>query len=248
MPCLQPTVSVRFRVLSAASASAFEANLGLLSSAERWRAERFVHERDRRAYVAAHALLRRSLSMHAHVAPGDWMFTEGPYGKPSIASEHELAQPLSFSLTHTDGCVACAVALGAEVGLDVECLDSAIDELDIARQYFGKAEIADLRRRIDGDRRERFAELWTLKEAYLKAIGVGLSGSLSAIEFGIDDRRHVTCDQRIAERWHFQLFAPTPRHRLAVAVSTQSAIRPRVDIAADPHDRRVRDEGLVPSQ
>lgn len=195
-----------------------------LSADERARRDRFVFARDRRDFAVAHALLRIRLSSHAPRPRGAWQFTTGAHGKPEL-DVHTAAQ-LSFNLSHTDGLVACAIAREGDIGIDVETIDRVADDSDVARRYFSASEAAAIERCAPDARRMRFIELWTLKEAYIKAVGEGLSRPLDsfAFEFEEDDtlRFHASGAAR-GESWRFALFAPSPRHRLAVAIRSSSA-------------------------
>jgi 4'-phosphopantetheinyl transferase len=117
--------------------------------------------------------------------------------------------------------VACAIAPGADIGVDGERVDRPLDEDALATRFFAAVEQAHLRRCAPAQRAIGFFELWTLKEAYLKAIGVGLSHSLSEMAFELDDGHGIAfvpppgIDSR---SWQFALFEPAPRFRLAVAV------------------------------
>src|ERR1700758_1571147 len=92
----------------------------ILSAEERDRARRFVLDRHRRQYVLAHGLLRLALSnFNFDVSPSDWSFTRDRYGRPFVAAP-ATAAPVYFSLSHTDGCVTCAVSDCELVGVDVE--------------------------------------------------------------------------------------------------------------------------------
>jgi 4'-phosphopantetheinyl transferase len=191
-----------------------------LSAEERARRDRFHFAADRRDFTIAHDLLRRTLSLYSDVPPADWRFTANKYGKPSIDSvDHHLAA-LSFSITHTTGWVACGVTLGGALGVDIERTDRSLAVMEIARRCFSEKEAAWLRQFTYEMRRVRFVELWTLKEAYLKATGIGLSGSLAAVSFEFDEPRRILFDaHRDCERaaWHFALFNLGSMTRLAVA-------------------------------
>jgi len=212
-------VQVRCRTTEHFDEAALGEAVALLSPAERARYRRFRFARDRRDYAAAHALLRTSLSRFGAPAPEAWTFAAHARGKPSLASG--AAASLSFNLSHTHGMVACAIAPGADIGVDVERVDRPLDEEALATRFFATVEQAHLRRCAPAQRAIRFFELWTLKEAYLKAIGVGLSHSLSEMAFELDDGHGIAfvpppgIDSR---SWQFALFEPAPRYRLAVAV------------------------------
>jgi 4'-phosphopantetheinyl transferase len=195
--------------------------LRVLSAPERTRARRFVFQADRDSYVLAHALLRRTLSeMDDSVAPDAWTFDSGPHGKPVLAQYGRRGR-IAFNLTHTRGLVACACASGGSVGIDAEAIDPRLDCLELATAYFAPAEIADLRNATELDRPARFIELWTLKEAYVKAVGGGLSLNLQTFAFSRDDTGGLqfTPPFNDSGRWTFALFALGGRYRIAVATS-----------------------------
>lgn len=196
----------------------------LLEPDERSRAERFQFERDRNAFVLAHALLRRVLSRYERVQPDSWRFTAGPWGKPEIAGP--IKTSLRFNLSHTRGFVACAVTRHRDVGVDVERLDPISDMLTLAARFFSPPEVASLRVLRNSEQVRRFYQLWTLKEAYVKACGLGLSLPVDWITFTIDgDQVTASLDARLDDdvsAWRFARFSPTSRHHVAMAVRSPS--------------------------
>ena len=148
--------------------------LDRLDDAERQRAARFIFDRDRRTYAAAHALLRYALDQEA--GPRPWRFATEAYGKPRLDPP---CDDIRFSLSHTDGLVAVALMHGQEVGVDVETASRDPDEAALASLALAPEEVTDL----DGfaDRRGRLLRLWVAKEALAKAIGEGLSLPLQQI-------------------------------------------------------------------
>jgi 4'-phosphopantetheinyl transferase len=208
-----------YRFTESLDDDAVQAEMAQLSPDERARCERFAFRRDRRDFAAAHGLLRRVLSTYADVRADAWTFVVGANGKPSIAPECG-AESLAFNLSHTHGLVACAVARDAQVGVDVECADRVTDTRDIAERFFSAAELAQVDACSEARRGARFAEFWTLKEAYLKAIGSGLAHPLNTFAFSFDDARGLRFTTRPddeAPEWVFALYAPSPRHRLGLA-------------------------------
>jgi 4'-phosphopantetheinyl transferase len=222
--CLEPgVVHLWYRLTEGLGERDLLAALEVLSPIERERYERFVFERDRRDFAAAHGLLRNALSTYGDARPADWTFVTSPTGKPLLGGS---GSKVEFNISHTHGLVACAATADVEVGVDVESLDSGRVPNDVVKSSFSEFEIADLDVRIGIDRLERFVELWTLKEAYLKAIGVGLSGRLNAITFEFDGSsglRFHPGDGTPGTEWQFALFAPSVRHRMAVAVHSRLA-------------------------
>ena len=199
-----------------------------LSTEERARRDRFQFAADRRDFTIAHDLLRRTLSSYANVPPPDWRFTTNEYGKPSIDSEDRHLAGISFSLTHTRGCVACGVTPGETLGVDIERADRSLAVMEIADQYFSEEEAAWLRNCSDETRCVRFAELWTLKEAFLKATGLGLSGSLASVSFRFEEPGRILFNPpHVSERsvWRFALFDLGSMLRLGVAVRNNNQPR-----------------------
>lgn len=194
--------------------------LRVISRDEAERAERFAFLRDRKTFVAAHQLLRQVLSQYEPVPSSAWTFEANSNGKPVLGERHR-ATNLCFNLTHTNGLVACVVCRGRDVGIDVESLDSRMDWLEIASRFFSPREVTDLQARGEGEGRAHFVELWTLKEAYIKAIGTGLSHPLQTFAFSYEGATSLRFDPVVPGKqnlWQFALFAPTARHRMAVAV------------------------------
>jgi len=112
---------------------------GTLSASERARADRFRFPDARRDYVIAHDLLRRSLSRYGSIAPAAWQFDVGAHGRPFLRRA-EGQPPIFFSLTHTTGLVACAIAREPWVGVDVERTSRTLTRLDIGARILSPVE------------------------------------------------------------------------------------------------------------
>jgi 4'-phosphopantetheinyl transferase len=192
--------------------------LDLLSIDERERYDRFRFAHDRRDFAAAHALLRRALSECGDVAPAAWRFETNAHGKPALAQAH--ASDLTFNLSHTRGLVACVVARCTALGIDVEPVDRAATGREIAVRYFSPDEIRLLDAVPAHEYRRRFIDVWTLKEAYIKGIGLGLSHPLDTFSFLVGDD-HLSFEgppDATPRDWQFLLAQPVPGFRLALAV------------------------------
>ena len=202
----------------------FAAYEALLSPVEQARRERYRFEHSRRELTFTRALVRTTLSRYAAVAPAAWTFRENAYGRPEIdPAAHPEVGPLRFNLSNTRGLIACVVALDREVGVDVEDTERPGESVGIADSFFSRAEVTALRALPEDRRRARFFDYWTLKEAYIKARGMGLSIPLDQFSFVLDQgpRIGITFDPRLgddAATWQFEQLALSPRHRTAVAV------------------------------
>jgi 4'-phosphopantetheinyl transferase len=198
---------------------------GILSVDERHRWRRFVFDRDRRDFAAAHTLLRRALSSCDDTPPEDWRFVTDARGKPHLDPQHSRVAPLTFNLSHTNGLVACTVARHAQVGVDVERIGRVGAPGVVAARMFAASEIAFLEACAPADYAAQFTELWTLKEAYVKALGTGLDMPLDSFAFafeGVSGLRITT--PAGSGHWQFLLAAPSADTRLALAVRSAEAV------------------------
>jgi 4'-phosphopantetheinyl transferase len=115
------------------------------------------------------------------------------------------------------------VSLDHEVGLDVEAQDWTGDRLDIAERFFASAEVAFLRDSAPADRPDVFARIWTLKEAYIKATGRGLSNCpLDCFMFGPEGVKFEAALGDDPANWQFAHLRPTSQHSLALALHRPS--------------------------
>ena len=194
---------------------------GLLSDEERARGQSYLTDRLREQFFLGRALVRRTLSRHSSIPPAAWQFTTNPYGRPMISGPAG-APRLNFNLAHTDGLVACVVSARNVVGVDAEVVDRTTETTLIAEQYFCPLETADLKSLSGPLRRDRFFQYWTLKEAYVKARGLGLSMGLNGFSFELKDGQPIRVHfdspaEDEASAWHFFQLRPSGRHIVAVA-------------------------------
>lgn len=202
-----------------------EACQALMSADEAAQHRRFVLESSRHQYLLTRALVRTTLSRYAPIAPKEWTFVRNPHGRPDVAGP-STAPPLYFNLSNTSGLIACVVATQAEVGVDVEDMARETETVSIANRFFSPEEAKALRRTPPERQRERFFTYWTLKEAYIKARGMGLAIPLEQFTFTVDpDRISIAFDARLADTphtWQFNLFHPSERHMMATAIRLPS--------------------------
>lgn len=194
----------------------------VMSPEETQRHQRYRFERDRLQYLVTRALVRGTLSRYANVDPAAWTFRDNAYGRPEIAGP-DGHSALRFNLSNTHGMVVCLVAYGREVGVDVEDTCRLSQTSEIADRFFAPAEVAALRALPVSQQRHRFFEYWTLKEAYIKARGMGLAIPLEKFAFLLEPGSpvRIVIDPSLgddATRWQFAQFALSPRHTSAAAV------------------------------
>lgn len=163
----------------------------LLTLREHEQFKRFIFQKDSHRYLVTRALVRTVLSRYASVLPHEWKFKSTKYGRPVIDNLDSVAQMISFSISHTEDLVVMAVTCDRAVGVDTEHLQSVVP-IDIADRYFHTREVFTLHAMSAPRRAERLLELWTLKESYIKARGMGFSIPLDCFGFDLTKRGQPT--------------------------------------------------------
>lgn len=148
----------------------------LLDPEELARAGRFRLATDRARYILGHGLLRVLLGHQISCSPGELVLGRGEFGKPFIEGH-----PVHFNLSDTKDAVLVAIS-PYPIGADVETMNRNTDHERVAGHYFTPQEVESISEAADGKR--RFLELWTRKEAVLKACGVGLMDDLHSLNVG----------------------------------------------------------------
>lgn len=200
----------------------------LLSEDERERLHRFHFERDRHSFLVSHALVRKALSRYADIEPADWQFTTGKQGRPEIVRSTGIPQ-LRFNLTHTNGLAACVITRGIACGIDAERISARANPLAIAEKMFAASELADLEEQDEAGFLQRFYDYWTLREAYCKAQGVGLTRSDNSCAFVVEPNGQYRLEtsattQAGASEWCFEVSRPTADHVVSVAFQSPDCV------------------------
>lgn len=157
-----------------------------LDAEERLRAARFIHETDRRRYIAAHGCLRALLARYAGRPPAELSLGRSPEGKPILLQGAGPAA-VSFNMSHSHGRMFLAVAKHREVGADLERVREDVETLKLAERFYTQAEYTALTALPSAQQTLRFFHYWVAKEAALKGQGRGLS-SLRECEVDLSGR------------------------------------------------------------
>ena len=221
--------------LHARGADALARALGLLHPSERQRYARFRHDADREMFLIGRVLARSVVARALGVGPGDWPWREGPRGRPDIDRDDA---PLSFNLAHSAGLVVCAVSRQGPVGVDVEHRRRVPLDRALVARCCAPDEAADVDAQ-GADWCDRFLQYWTLKESYLKAVGLGISVHLPDVRFRLCPSPTAAFTGTFAGAdagWTFELRPVAPAHYVAVAASTPDGVRPVVHHAPFPDE------------
>jgi 4'-phosphopantetheinyl transferase len=175
----------------------------LLSLDERERARRFVNARDQRRYILAHSALRLLLARYTGMNPCALRFVSGSHGKPLLADEDACS--ISFNMSHAAKLALVAITAEADLGVDIEELRVLDDFAAIARSHFSVAEVAALANVPSPEAATAFLTCWTRKEAFVKALGGGLSIDLNRFDVDISRERpallRIDGDAASARKW-----------------------------------------------
>jgi len=206
-----------------------------LSSDEAARAARFHFEEHRRAFILGRGVLRALLGGILKMPPGEIQFSYGPKGKPSLA---DASSPVLFNASNSGNLAVYAVTEGCDIGIDVELLRPIPEMENIAARFFAPAEASELMALPEPDRPQAFFNCWTRKEAYIKAIGDGLSVPLDS--FRVTLRPGAGAEMlclggsiEAAKGWMLHDFDPAPGFVGAIAYpgcSREIAFNPLVTV------------------
>jgi 4'-phosphopantetheinyl transferase len=201
--------------------SVLEGYRQLLSAAEIDRLGEIGSSRVRHEYLVTRALVRSALSRYVAVRPEDWQFETSAGGRPEIAAPSGTG--LRFNLSHTRGVVACLVTEAIDAGVDVENMERSLDVQGLAERRFAVEEAVELGACPADGKQRHFFGLWTLKEAYLKACGHGITRPLRSVVFSLAgaERLGARLDPPLEDRpeeWQFGLFELSSSVLMAVAL------------------------------
>jgi len=193
-----------------------------LSPDELERASRFRFEKHRAQYLLTRGTLRSLLGSYLGISPHEIAFQYSEYDKPRLKGD----QNLDFNLSHTEGMAIFGFTRGHRIGVDIERLRSDFRADEIAERFFSPSERVALREVSEERRREFFFRIWTRKEAFIKALGEGLSHPLHQFDVSLDDAAALLATRPIAShaaRWQLENLRIAPDFIAAAAVELDGA-------------------------
>ena len=222
----------------------------VLSPDERRRAKCFIRDDLRRRWTVAHGALRMILAAYTGTPPGCLVFGTGPWGKPKLKG---TASRIGFNLSHTGHLALIAISSEHEVGIDAETIRPNLDWRELSERFFASAEASEIKSLAPEIRIAAFFACWTRKEAFIKAIGRGLSMPLDSFRVTVRPDfppRLVWLEgnQREPDKWSFEDMSESgvaaavavrhhspSVHRYTFSVSSDQ-LRPRNSIVVRPSD------------
>ena len=201
-----------------------------LCEVERLRAERYHFADDQRHFIFRHGLLRILLSSYLNIEPSEVQINHNENGKPFLGNI-QGKDTIQFNLSHSKGMVLVAFIRGRRIGVDIELMQPMKDMDAIVKDFFSATEQAAYKRLPMSQRMEGFYNCWTRKEAFLKALGDGLSGGLDTFDVSLkpgETPKLLSMDwaSEEASRWSLNAFVPFSGYMAALAVEGHG-LKPR---------------------
>ena len=186
----------------------------MLSGNERDRAKRFYFDHDRHHYIVARGTLRVLNGRYLSLSPSQIQFTYGEHGKPALAAQHNQNNNiLEFNLSHAHGMALVGFSWNRPLGIDIEPVRPLDDAENIASRFFSAWEYEQYTAVSDQDKPQAFFNCWTRKEAYIKAIGDGLTCPLNAFDLTLTPGKpanllKIRGSQSEAAKWQLHSLLP----------------------------------------
>jgi 4'-phosphopantetheinyl transferase len=199
-----------------------------LAPGERQRAEQFRFQRDRDRFVAGRGILRTILGAYVGIGPAAVALEYGSHGKPSLARTHGVAG-LHFNLAHSEDLALMAVTRAGTVGIDVERVRRLDDAEDLVARFFSPRESAQFGALPPEQKAAAFFNLWTRKEAWLKATGEGIGSRLGEVEVSFrpgEPAELLSLPGHVGSAgagWRLYHLAPAPGFIAALAIAAGRA-------------------------
>ena len=206
----------------------------MLSKTELEKVQRYRLAKAQHNALITRAFVRSVLSLYTDLKAQDLIFEITEHGKPELSNS---SLPLRFNLSHNNNLIICAVCLNHDIGCDVESLSRKISVNSIAKRYFSANEYQTLQTLPPATQRTQFFEYWTLKEAFVKATGLGISQGLHTFSFQIgtteqaafNDNITLTFSENSAMQnnldWYSCLNYPDKTHCIAICVNSKKTFQ-----------------------
>lgn len=191
----------------------------LLSAEEKTKANKFLFKADKERYILARGILRKLLSTYLNIPNAAINFMYNPYGKPFLTNNNGL----QFNMSHSKDKVLLGFTYQSMIGVDIEMKSKTVDFDAVAKRFFHDNEFHLLSALGDKDKKDLFFNIWVIKEAFIKAIGKGLSSNMENLEV-----KSIASDMPIIAlhdhsenfvSWQLRLLPIMPDYAAAIAVN-----------------------------
>jgi 4'-phosphopantetheinyl transferase len=199
----------------------FPSSSDILDDEELRHATSYRFEKDQRRFISRRMLLKKLLSLYLGIAPQMICFRYNPHGKPHLATCPE-SDSIQFNISHSQGLAVYVFGRNCRLGVDLESLQ-LLPEVDaLISRWFPAQQARFLQKLSSQEKHLAFYRLWTLKEAYLKALGKGLGGPDDFVDSLPDNLKtswhHTSMEFYRMDSWSFLVLKPAPNFFATIAV------------------------------
>lgn len=192
----------------------------ILNEAEKNKAQKFRFEKHQKRYTMARSSLKRILSRYLSMTPQNVEFQYNDYGKPQLLEKLNNID-LQFNVSHSENVAIYGITCHYLIGVDIEYIRPMPEADNLAKRFFSRKEFEHISQLSSTEKYEEFFKLWTAKEAYLKAIGKGISGGLEKVEISTDETvRFINLPK--SDDINYNLFYLTPHHNYLGAIAVEN--------------------------
>ncbi|MGL5795359.1 MAG: 4'-phosphopantetheinyl transferase family protein [Waterburya sp.] len=201
----------------------------ILSSDEIARANRFRFTKDRNRFIAARSILRQLLGNYLQITPDKLEFEYSDRGKPRLSALMPSSS-LQFNVSHSHEYALYGFIYEQAIGVDIEYLREMSDAVKIAERFFSPKEFQLIASCPEDEQHQVFFKFWTAKEAYLKAVGTGLAGSIADVEISLD---HTECPKLLAIQGNkttaasWSMYSCIPANNYLATIAVDTSITPQ---------------------
>lgn len=192
----------------------------ILNEEEKNKAQRFRLEKHQQRFIIARSSLKRILSLYLSIPPQKIDFQYNTYGKPQLLENINKIN-LQFNISHSENIAIYGITCQNLIGVDIEYMRPMSEAENLAKRFFTQKEFVAMSKLSSAEKNREFFKLWTGKEAYLKAIGKGISGGLDKVEISSHEPRKFI---RLPEsnQTNYNLFYLTPEHNYLAAIAIEN--------------------------
>lgn len=195
-------------IFSVKNFSCLSESMNVLSAQEQKKAASFRQEQGRIHFIASRILLRRILSLYLRCPGKELSFQTGPHGKPYLAPCKNDFPRIHFNLSHSGEFVALAFSLASPVGIDIEAVRMKLGAETLVRRFFHPDEYSEFLRLDETGQKDFVFRRWTVREAFLKGIGSGLT--ISPDSFYVQELPSMFCIKKSQKDYSSWRIEPLP--------------------------------------
>ena len=200
----------------------------ILAEDEHQRADKLKVEDKKQQYIITRGALRQRLSLLTNIEPEEFVFEYLEHGKPVLANNNQCAD-ITFNVSHSHGLALIAIAQKQNIGIDIEKINHESDHQALMTRFFSKAEQTEFQTIAEANKARAFCACWTRKEAFIKAVGDGVSYGLDRFDVMVDPYKQtpeINLHKPSEERWS-AINLPINDEYMACLVSDRNSLSVR---------------------